>query len=42
MDNQMFLCLCMEPIGMIQYGTMKRQLENSNPFRYGCVVEDSF
>lgn len=21
---------------------MKKQLEDGNPFRYGCVVEDSF
>ena len=32
----------MKPNGMIQYGTMKRKLEDNNPFRYGCVVEDSF
>ena len=32
----------MKPNGMIQFGTMKKQLEDSNPFRYGCVVEDSF
>ena len=33
---------CMKPSGMIQYGTMKRIVVNNNPFRYGCVVEDSF
>ncbi len=32
----------MKPNGMIQYGTMKAKLEANNPFRYGCVVEDSF
>ena len=32
----------MKPNGMIQCGTMKRKLEDNNPFRYGCVVEDSF
>lgn len=32
----------MKQNGMIQYGVMKKQLEDGNPFRYGCVVEDSF
>ena len=32
----------MKPNGMIQYGTMKKPLQDINPFRYGCVVEDSF
>ena len=32
----------MKPIGMIQFGTMKDKPLDSNPFRYGCVVEDSF
>ena len=27
---------------MIQYCTMKNKVEKGNPFRYGCVVEDSF
>ena len=33
---------CMKPNGMIHYGTMKGKVEGFNPFRYGCVVEDSF
>jgi len=32
----------MKPNGMIQYGTMKGKIGGFNPFRYGCVVEDSF
>ena len=32
----------MKPNGMIQYSTMKKRLQDINPFRYGCVVEDSF
>ena len=32
----------MKPNGMIQYGTMKKKVEDNNPFRYGCVVEDCF
>jgi len=32
----------MKPNGMIQYRYMKKQIEDTNPFRYGCVVEDSF
>ena len=32
----------MKPNGMIQFGTMKHNPQESNPFRYGCVVEDSF
>lgn len=32
----------MKPNGMIQYSTMKDKAEKGNPFRYGCVVEDSF
>ena len=32
----------MKPIGMIQFGTMNNKPLDSNPFRYGCVVEDSF
>ena len=27
---------------MIQYSTMRSKRTNANPFRYGCVVEDSF
>ena len=32
----------MKPNGMIQFGTMNNKPQDSNPFRYGCVVEDSF
>ncbi len=32
----------MKPNGMIQYSTMKKKTEDNNPFRYGCVVADSF
>ena len=32
----------MKPNGMIQYSTMRSKRTNANPFRYGCVVEDSF
>ena len=33
---------CMKPSGMMQYSTMKNKVEKGIPFRYGCVVEDSF
>ena len=32
----------MKPNGMIQFGTMKHNPQERNPFRYGCVVEDIF